>query len=78
MDKDWNAKLSDFGFARQGPTEGISHVSTAVSDVKNPMDPICFIAIPCYIYILVVLQPLLVKIFMNILDSICESPIFVI
>ncbi|THU47883.1 hypothetical protein C4D60_Mb09t20350 [Musa balbisiana] len=30
LDKDWNAKLSDFGFARQGPTEGISHVSTAV------------------------------------------------
>nr|XP_009384041.1 PREDICTED: probable receptor-like protein kinase At3g55450 [Musa acuminata subsp. malaccensis] len=30
LDKDWNAKLSDFGLARQGPTEGISHVSTAV------------------------------------------------
>lgn len=33
LDKDWNAKLSDFGLARQGPTEGLSHVSTAVSDV---------------------------------------------
>ncbi|WOL18244.1 hypothetical protein Cni_G27037 [Canna indica] len=30
LDKDWNAKLSDFGLARQGPSEGISHVSTAV------------------------------------------------
>ncbi|KAG6517779.1 hypothetical protein ZIOFF_021177 [Zingiber officinale] len=31
LDKDWKAKLSDFGMARQGPTEGITHVSTAVS-----------------------------------------------
>lgn len=31
LDKDWNAKLSDFGLARQGPGEGLSHVSTAVS-----------------------------------------------
>ncbi|XP_042468716.1 serine/threonine-protein kinase PCRK1-like [Zingiber officinale] len=30
LDKDWKAKLSDFGMARQGPTEGITHVSTAV------------------------------------------------
>ncbi|KAJ8461633.1 hypothetical protein OPV22_034559 [Ensete ventricosum] len=30
LDKDWNAKLSDFGLARQGPAEGLSHVSTAV------------------------------------------------
>ncbi|KAL5716973.1 non-specific serine/threonine protein kinase [Ranunculus cassubicifolius] len=30
LDKDWNAKLSDFGLARQGPSEGLTHVSTAV------------------------------------------------
>lgn len=30
LDEHWNAKLSDFGLARQGPTEGVSHVSTAV------------------------------------------------
>ncbi|XP_074561136.1 serine/threonine-protein kinase PCRK1-like isoform X2 [Curcuma longa] len=30
LDEDWKAKLSDFGLARQGPTEGITHVSTAV------------------------------------------------
>ncbi|KAK9124213.1 hypothetical protein Sjap_013815 [Stephania japonica] len=30
LDEHWNAKLSDFGLARQGPSEGLSHVSTAV------------------------------------------------
>ncbi|MQM07566.1 hypothetical protein Taro_040406 [Colocasia esculenta] len=30
LDEHWNAKLSDFGLARQGPAEGLSHVSTAV------------------------------------------------
>ncbi|CAI0411917.1 unnamed protein product [Linum tenue] len=30
LDQDWNAKLSDFGLARLGPSEGVSHVSTAV------------------------------------------------
>ncbi|XP_010918688.2 serine/threonine-protein kinase PCRK1 isoform X2 [Elaeis guineensis] len=30
LDEHWNAKLSDFGLARQGPAEGQSHVSTAV------------------------------------------------
>ncbi|XP_020079872.1 probable serine/threonine-protein kinase PBL11 isoform X1 [Ananas comosus] len=30
LDENWNAKLSDFGLARQGPAEGLSHVSTAV------------------------------------------------
>lgn len=30
LDEDFNAKLSDFGLARQGPAQGISHVSTAV------------------------------------------------
>uniref|UniRef100_A0A453D9X2 Protein kinase domain-containing protein n=1 Tax=Aegilops tauschii subsp. strangulata TaxID=200361 RepID=A0A453D9X2_AEGTS len=29
LDEDWNAKLSDFGMAREGPTEGLTHVSTA-------------------------------------------------
>ncbi|XP_077221674.1 serine/threonine-protein kinase PCRK1-like [Tasmannia lanceolata] len=28
LDEHWNAKLSDFGLARQGPEEGLSHVST--------------------------------------------------
>ncbi|RXH84585.1 hypothetical protein DVH24_032869 [Malus domestica] len=30
LDEDFNAKLSDFGLARQGPPEGTSHVSTTV------------------------------------------------
>nr|ANC68272.1 receptor-like protein kinase [Dendrobium officinale] len=30
LDEHWTAKLSDFGLARQGPTEGLSHVSTVV------------------------------------------------
>ncbi|KAK4286530.1 hypothetical protein QN277_003075 [Acacia crassicarpa] len=30
LDEDFNAKLSDFGFARQGPSEGFGHVSTSV------------------------------------------------
>ncbi|XP_022732577.1 probable serine/threonine-protein kinase PBL19 [Durio zibethinus] len=30
LDEDFNAKLSDFGLARQGPAEGFGHVSTAV------------------------------------------------
>ncbi|GMI84081.1 PBS1-Like 37 [Hibiscus trionum] len=30
LDEDFNAKLSDFGLARQGPAEGCGHVSTAV------------------------------------------------
>ncbi|XP_026417693.1 serine/threonine-protein kinase PCRK1-like [Papaver somniferum] len=30
LDEQWNAKLSDFGLARQGPSEGLTHVSTAV------------------------------------------------
>ncbi|KAJ0970330.1 hypothetical protein J5N97_023207 [Dioscorea zingiberensis] len=30
LDEHWNAKLSDFGLARQGPAEGLTHVSTAV------------------------------------------------
>ncbi|XP_058076508.1 serine/threonine-protein kinase PCRK1-like [Magnolia sinica] len=29
LDERWNAKLSDFGLARQGPAEGLTHVSTA-------------------------------------------------
>lgn len=31
LDEDFNAKLSDFGLARQGPPEGLGHISTAVS-----------------------------------------------
>lgn len=30
LDENWNAKLSDFGLARMGPSDGITHVSTAV------------------------------------------------
>ncbi|XP_023767951.1 serine/threonine-protein kinase PCRK1 [Lactuca sativa] len=30
LDEDFNPKLSDFGLARQGPTAGLSHVSTVV------------------------------------------------
>ncbi|KAF9598306.1 hypothetical protein IFM89_026595 [Coptis chinensis] len=30
LDDQWNAKLSDFGLARLGPSEGLSHISTAV------------------------------------------------
>nr|XP_043636942.1 serine/threonine-protein kinase PCRK1 [Erigeron canadensis] len=30
LDEDFNAKLSDFGLARQGPAAGLSHVSTVV------------------------------------------------
>ncbi|CAN1846809.1 Serine/threonine-protein kinase PCRK1 [Linum perenne] len=30
LDEDFNAKLSDFGLARQGPPEGLSHISTSV------------------------------------------------
>lgn len=30
LDDQWNAKLSDFGLARLGPSDGHSHVSTAV------------------------------------------------
>ena len=30
LDDEFNAKLSDFGLARQGPPEGISHVFTSV------------------------------------------------
>ncbi|KAF2318494.1 hypothetical protein GH714_008349 [Hevea brasiliensis] len=29
LDDQWNAKLSDFGLARLGPSDGLSHVSTA-------------------------------------------------
>jgi serine/threonine protein kinase len=30
LDENWNAKLSDFGLARLGPPQGLTHVSTAV------------------------------------------------
>lgn len=30
LDEQWNAKLSDFGLARLGPSDGLSHISTAV------------------------------------------------
>jgi len=34
LDEHWNAKLSDFGLAREGPAEGLSHVSTSVCAIK--------------------------------------------
>ncbi|KAE8711975.1 putative receptor-like protein kinase [Hibiscus syriacus] len=30
LDEHWNAKLSDFGLARLGPSDGLSHISTVV------------------------------------------------
>ncbi|KAI3853197.1 hypothetical protein MKX03_021524 [Papaver bracteatum] len=30
LDDQWNAKLSDFDLAREGPTKGASHVSTTI------------------------------------------------
>lgn len=42
LDEDFNAKLSDFGLARQGPAEGVGHVSTSVSFVFKP-HPACII-----------------------------------
>lgn len=33
LDEDFIPRLSDFGLAREGPTEGNTHVSTAVSTV---------------------------------------------
>ncbi|KAL6980325.1 Serine/threonine-protein kinase pcrk1 [Sarracenia purpurea var. burkii] len=30
LDDQWNAKLSDFGLARLGPSDGVSHISTVV------------------------------------------------
>ncbi|MBA0837654.1 hypothetical protein Goarm_009794 [Gossypium armourianum] len=35
LDEQWNAKLSDFGLARLGPSDGLSHVSTAVGYLAN-------------------------------------------
>lgn len=32
LDENFNARLSDFGLAREGPAGDRSHVSTAVSD----------------------------------------------
>lgn len=37
LDEHWNAKLSDFGLARQGPMEGTSHVSTQVRPLCTPL-----------------------------------------
>ncbi|MBA0651022.1 hypothetical protein Goklo_018394 [Gossypium klotzschianum] len=34
LDEQWNAKLSDFGLARLGPSEGLTHISTAVLNVQ--------------------------------------------
>lgn len=34
LDDQWNAKLSDFGLARLGPSDGLSHVSTAVCLIR--------------------------------------------
>lgn len=33
LDDQWSAKLSDFGLARLGPSDGISYVSTAVHTI---------------------------------------------
>jgi len=35
LDENWDAKLSDFGLARHGPAEGLTHVSTAVCTITS-------------------------------------------
>ncbi|KAM3217569.1 hypothetical protein P3L10_027012 [Capsicum annuum] len=35
LDEQWNAKLSDFGLARLGPPDGLTHVSTAVCSCNS-------------------------------------------
>ena len=35
LDEDWKAKLSDFGLARLGPSEGLTHVTTDVSSLHS-------------------------------------------
>lgn len=39
LDNNWNAKLSDFGFARDGPQDGKTHVSTMVVGTKGYAAP---------------------------------------
>ncbi|KAI4318872.1 hypothetical protein MLD38_032530 [Melastoma candidum] len=39
LDEQWNAKLSDFGLARLGPPEGLTHVSTAVVGTMGYASP---------------------------------------
>ncbi|CAM8960422.1 unnamed protein product [Rhodiola kirilowii] len=39
LDEEWNTKLSDFGMARLGPTDGLSHVSTAIVGTMGYADP---------------------------------------
>ncbi|XP_071709725.1 serine/threonine-protein kinase PCRK1-like [Rutidosis leptorrhynchoides] len=39
LDENWNAKLSDFGFAREGPQDGRTHVSTSVVGTKGYTAP---------------------------------------
>ncbi|KAK9289332.1 hypothetical protein L1049_007487 [Liquidambar formosana] len=39
LDEQWNAKLSDFGLARLGPMEGLTHVSTAVVGTMGYASP---------------------------------------
>ncbi|XP_076950108.1 serine/threonine-protein kinase PCRK1-like [Bidens hawaiensis] len=39
LDDQWNVKLSDFGFARLGPSEGHTHVTTRVVGTYGYRDP---------------------------------------
>ncbi|KAJ9559438.1 hypothetical protein OSB04_014052 [Centaurea solstitialis] len=41
LDSQCNAKLSDFGLARRGPEEGLTHVSTAAAGTVGYMAPEC-------------------------------------
>ncbi|KAB2013531.1 hypothetical protein ES319_D09G162500v1 [Gossypium barbadense] len=38
LDEQWNAKLSDFGLARLGPSEGLTHISTATGRLTSKID----------------------------------------
>ncbi|KAL8259666.1 hypothetical protein R6Q59_027619 [Mikania micrantha] len=39
LDENWNVKLSDFGFARLGPSDGHTHVTTQVVGTYGYADP---------------------------------------
>lgn len=38
LDEQWNAKLSDFGLAKLGPADGLSHVSIAEGEITQTLE----------------------------------------